>query len=291
MGDDATVTGDEFEFDQATAVTAEGDGRYAATVDAGWTVGPKPNGGYLLAVAARAAGHALAATGIEHPDPLAATTHFLRAPDPGPADVQVEVLRPGRSASQVRAVLSQAGKACVDATFTLGELPDPATDPWWSGLDPVTLPPIEDCVRVPSSREGAPFTVSIMDRSDLRLDPACLGFARGAPSGAGELRGWISFADGRPIDPLGLLFFVDAFPPATFDLVASGWVPTLSLTAYVRNRPVPGPLRVRMAAQVLGDGRVDEVCEVWDAADRLVAQATQLAAIRFDPDTPAPARP
>ena len=27
--------------------------------------------------------------------------------------------------------------------------------------------------------------------------------------------------------------------------------------------------------------RFDEICEVWDASDRLVAQATQLAAIRI----------
>ena len=28
-------------------------------------------------------------------------------------------------------------------------------------------------------------------------------------------------------------------------------------------------------------GRFDEICEVWDVRDRLVAQATQLAAIRI----------
>ena len=34
-------------------------------------------------------------------------------------------------------------------------------------------------------------------------------------------------------------------------------------------------------AQLVADGRVDEVCELWDAGGRLVGQATQLAAIRF----------
>ena len=41
-----------------------------------------------------------------------------------------------------------------------------------------------------------------------------------------------------------------------------------------------------MRAQVVTGGRVDEVCEIWDSADRLVAQATQLAAVRFDESTP-----
>src|SRR3954452_23299197 len=134
------------EFDLATAVHRRSGGAiFDAEVDAGWTVGPKPNGGYLLAIAARAAGRELEAAGITHPDPLAATAHYLRAPDPGAAEVAVEVLRPGRSASQVRAVLSQHGKACVDATFTMGSLPDPAPEAWWSDLPPVDLAPIEAC--------------------------------------------------------------------------------------------------------------------------------------------------
>ncbi len=276
------------EFDRATAVTAVGDGRFTATVDDGWTVGPKPNGGYLLAMLGRAAGDACAVAGGTHRDPLAATTHYLWAPDPGPADVKVDVLRTGRSASHVRATLLQDGRTCVEAMFTLGTLADEPPPAWWSGLTPLALPPIEDCTLIPAHREGAPFVVSIMDRFDLHLDPDCLGFTTGQPSGQGELRGWAHWADGGLIDPLSLLFFVDSFPPATFDLATTGWVPTLSLTAYVRARPAPGPLRIVQRAQVVGGERFDEVCEVWDAADQLVAHATQLAAIRLDPAAVAP---
>lgn len=271
-----------FEFDAATAVHHRADSTtFEMTVDAGWTVGPKPNGGYLLATAARAAGEALALVDSDHRDPLASTAHYLAAPDPGPAEIVTQVLRTGRSASQIRATIVQDGRACVDATFTMGTLdPEPAK-PWWTNRVPFDLPPIDECVKLPSAREGAPFVVSIMDRSDLRLDPEVIGFASGQPSGKAELRGWISFTDGRPVDPLGLLFFADAFPPATFELANAGWVPTLSLSVYVRAVPVPGPLRVSQVAQVVDGGRFDEVCEVWDASDRLVAQASQLAAIRI----------
>lgn len=277
---------DTFEFDVATAVApADQPGTFDVVVDAGFTVGPKPNGGYLLAVAARAVGDVLAAAGSEHVDALAATTHFLWAPDPGPATVDVEVLRTGRSASQARATIRQGDRRCVDVTFTMGLLPDEPQPAVWSAVPAIELPPIEECVRLPAHREGAPFVVAIMDRSDLRLDPACLGFALGTPAGRGELRGWVSFGDGRPVDPLGLLYFLDCFPPATFDIGRSGWVPTLSLTTYLRARPAPGPLRAVMRAQHIGSGRVDEVCEIWDAAGTLVAQATQLAAIRFEDES------
>lgn len=269
------------EFDTATAVRARGDDTFDVAIDAGWTVGPKPNGGYLLATIARAAGESLAAADSPHRDPLAATAHFLWAPDPGPAEVRCDVLRTGRGASQVRAVLHQGDRACVDATFTVGTLPEDPPPPFWTTREIFDVAPLQDCIRIPAEREGSPFVVPIMDRSDLRLDPAVLGFALGAPSGDANLRGWISFADGRQIDPLSLLYFLDALPPATFELLTTGWVPTLSLTAYVRARPAPGPLRIRQVAHAIDDGRVDETCEVWDSAGRLVGQATQLAAIRI----------
>lgn len=277
-----------FEFDAATVNRDRGDGTvFDVDVDAGWTVGPKPNGGYLLALMARAAGDSLSRHDSPHRDPLAATAHYLRAPDPGEAEVHVEVLRSGRGASQVRCVLRQDARACVDATFTLGTLLEDPAPPWWSDREIFEVAPIDECWRVPGSREGAAFEVPILDRSDLRLDPAVSGFTRGKPSGNANLRGWVSFADGRPADPLGLLFFLDALPPATFELVATGWVPTLSLTAYVRARPAPGPLRIRQTAHSIDGGRVDEACEIWDSSGRLVGQATQLAAIRI-PDGAVP---
>ena len=95
---------DQFEFDVATTVRDRGDARcFDFEVDAGWTVGPKPNGGYLLATAARAAACAATAAGSGHVHPLASTAHYLRAPDPGPAVLDVELLRVGRSATQARA--------------------------------------------------------------------------------------------------------------------------------------------------------------------------------------------
>lgn len=295
--DSATAPADPtepFEFDRHTAVRDRGDGRhFDVQVDAGWTVGPKPNGGYLLAILARAAGTAVGVAGTDHPHPLGATAHYLRAPDPGAAEVSVEVLRLGRGASQARVTLLQDGKPCVDAVFTLGSLPthDDAPGPWWTGPEPFPVAPYEDCVRMPAAPPGAEFTVSILDRSDLRLDPSVLGFAVGNPSGNGELKGWISLADGRPADPLSMLFFLDALPPATFELARTGWVPTLSLTAYVRAWPAPGPLRVRQYVQSVDHGRIDEVCELWDSSGRLVGQATQLAAIRIPEGVEPPAQP
>jgi hypothetical protein len=120
-----------------------------------------------------------------------------------------------------------------------------------------------------------------MDEVDLRIDPATLGFAGGRPSGRGELRGWLELAGDEPFDPISLLYAVDAFPPATFEIEITGWVPTLELSVYVRALPALGPVQVLQRAQLIDAQRVDETCFVWDSTGRLVAQGTQLAGIRL----------
>ena len=86
---------------------------------------------------------------------------------------------------------------------------------------------------------------------------------------------------GEDLDPTSLLYAVDSFPPGTFDIELSGWVPTLELTVYVRALPEPGPVRVLQRAHLIDAQRVDESCYVWDRAGRLVAQGHQLAGVRL----------
>jgi hypothetical protein len=138
----------------------------------------------------------------------------------------------------------------------------------------------EECERlVPVLPTGE--VVAMLEQVEVRLEPATRGFLSGQPSGRGELRGWLALPADEAFDPVSLLFAVDAFPPATFDIEFAGWVPTLELTAYVRALPVPGPLQIVQRAQLIAAERVDEVCYVWDSAGRLVAQGTQLAGIRL----------
>jgi acyl-coenzyme A thioesterase PaaI-like protein len=220
---------------------------------------------------------AIAAGGQPHV--LAASAHYLRPPDTGAVEITVDVLRDGRSIGQSRARMLQGDEVCVEALVTTGAL-DGAAEPFWTaGLERPEIAPRAQSFRVPSTAPGG-MAVPIMDQVDLRLDPADSGFARGAPTGRGMLRGWLELPDGEPFDSVALLYAIDAFPPATFDVAMTGWVPTLELTGYVRALPAPGPVQIVHKAQVIDGGRVDEVCFIWDAAGRLVAQGTQLAAIR-----------
>jgi acyl-coenzyme A thioesterase PaaI-like protein len=261
-------------FSQVSALEAAGEGTFLADVDPEWTIAGKPNGGYLLAIMGRAA----AAVG-DHPHPLAASAHYLRSPDPGPVSLETTLLRRGRTASQVMVTLVQDERPCVVALVTTSRLEAP--EPQWTGGQPARSAAGRD--------EGVPLVpvlptgqrVALLDQVGIRLDPGSAEFTQGRPRGRGELRGWLSLPDEEPFDPFSLLFAVDAFPPATFDVAFSGWVPTFELTVYVRRLPVPGPVEILQKAQVVDADRVDEVCSVWDSNGRLVAHGTQLAGIRF----------
>jgi hypothetical protein len=159
-----------------------------------------------------------------------------------------------------------------------GTLPaDPA--PWYAETEPVALPPIEECDRVPVNPPGSTFDLPLNNVLDQRLDPSTMG------SGVAEVRAWSSLADGSGWGPLSLLVALDGLPPVPIMLGAPGWVPTVEFSAQLRCLPAPGPVRLRQWARLIQDGWLDETCEAWDSAGRLVGHATQLAGVRV-PDSP-----
>lgn len=276
----------DLSFDAATQIrTTARSNEFEAEVHHLWTVGDKPNGGYLLALLGRAARTTGREDGARTWEIVSSAVTYLRPPELGPATITTTVLRRGRSAAQVRAVLRQDGTDLVEATSVLGDLPEQASTRY-DATPPLSAPEPEDCLALPPRIPGGP-KVGVMEVAELRLDPATLPFGESpAPSDArAELQGWSRFADGRDPDPLSLLFFSDAIPPATFRIGSTGWVPTLQMSAYVRARPAPGWLGIRMTANLVADGMVDETCVLWDSTGQVVAQASQLARLRFADET------
>ncbi|SCD88776.1 Thioesterase-like superfamily protein [Streptomyces sp. TverLS-915] len=268
------------EFDRDTAVSRRGPGVFDASLSEGWTIINAVNGGYLLALVGRALGEEL-----PHSDPFSITAHYLTASRPGPAEIRTETIRAGRTLSTGQATLVQydAQGAPVERLRVLASYGDlGALDPEVrTSAKPPVLPPVEQCLGASDAPDGkvVPGSNAITERLLLKLDPATIGWAVGQPSGKGETRAWFGLADGRDPDPLSLLLAVDALPPTAFDLGLMGWMPTVELTVHVRHRPAPGPLRVAVATRNLAHGFLEEDAEVWDSADRLVAQSRQLARV------------
>ncbi|MFF2504596.1 thioesterase family protein [Streptomyces sp. NPDC058067] len=269
------VIGDS-EFDRDTTVTRREPGVYDIDLSAGWTIINAVNGGYLLAVLGRALGDAL-----PHSDPFTISAHYLTASHPGPAVIRTDVVRTGRTLSTGQASLFQyddegAEVERIRVLASYGDL-DALPDDVRTSAKPPHFPPVEQCFGAQDGPSPVQGSSAITERLDLKLDPTTLGWALGSPSGKGEMRAWFGLADGRDADPLSLLLAVDALPPTAFEMGLKGWVPTVELTVHVRCRPAPGPLRVSITTRNLAGGFLEEDAEVWDSADRLVAQSRQLA--------------
>jgi hypothetical protein len=264
------------EFDRDTTVTLREEGVYDAELSAGWTIIHAVNGGYLLAILGRALGEAL-----PHSDPFSVSAHYLTASVPGPAVIRTQVVRTGRTLSTGEASLFQFAEDGTEierirVLATYGDL-DGLTDEVRTSAEPPAIAPLDKCFGTSDGTAAIPGSSAITDRLDVKLDPATVGWAVGAPSGKGEMRGWFALADGRDADPLSLLLTVDALPPTSFELGLKGWTPTIELTTHIRCRPAPGPLRVSITTRNLAGGFLEEDADVWDSAGRLVAQSRQLA--------------
>ncbi|MFH8804815.1 thioesterase family protein [Streptomyces sp. NPDC017936] len=276
----APATVGDSEFDRDTAVTPREPGVYDADLSAGWTIFGAVNGGYLLAVL----GRALADT-LPHRDPFTVSAHYLSASRPGPAVIRTETVRTGRTLSTGQASLLQydeEGREVerIRVLASYGDL-DTLPDDVRTSARPPAFPPMDRCFGPEDGPAPDAEQQPIAERLMLKLDPSTVGWALGRPSGKGEMRAWFGLADGRDADPLSLLLAVDALPPTAFDLGIAGWVPTVELTVHVRSRPAPGPVRVSITTRNLAGGYLEEDAEVWDSADRLVAQSRQLARVRL----------
>lgn len=259
-----------FEFDDATAVNANGDGQFSASVHPGWDIRGYANGGYVLALVATAM--CQAAHGRE---PVTITAHYLAPLTAGPVEITTEIIKQGKRFTSVVATLRQGQRDAVRVIGAFGEIPDPTDGLFHIAGEPPELPDFEDCVHQGSGDSG--FVVAFRNQVDVRLHPDDSGFDRGQPSGNAVVRGWFSFPDGRPMDALAMLLAADSFPPAIFNLTGTpDRVPTIELTVHVRAQPTPGPLRCVFTSRFVQGGMLEEDGEMWDSRGALVCQSRQL---------------
>jgi len=186
-------------FDDAIAVREVDPARYRVDVDVAWTASGRAVGG--LVEAQLFAGAAAAMAGSDK-QPLSFTAHLLRAPELGSAEVEAEVLREGRTVTNLAVRMTQDGKLMATAlvSFAIGR-PGPDLD---EQPMPVTDPPSPDRMMDSHVPEFAyPYGHNIVIQDRMGAAPFS------ASDGPMERVGWVGFAQPRPIDAPGLLMFGD----------------------------------------------------------------------------------
>jgi len=246
---------------------------YDGMVYEGWDILGNTNGGYLMAMAARAMADAAGRP------PMTVTAHYLSPGAVGPHIIEVTEVRAGRRfATMTGAVINvETGREVIRVLGTFGHHDTDAVE----RLDgaPPSIPAYDDCpVDVNGDDPDAQPVPELQQRLSVRLAPGSVGFRSGKPRGVAEVSGWFDFADGQKIDEYGLILASDSFPPAVFNSgLPVSWVPTVELTVHLRGLPVPGPLAVIFRTRFVSGGVLEEDGEVWDSAGHLVAQSRQLA--------------
>lgn len=258
------------QFARETAVEHITDRHYRGELCEGWRIGAVPNGGYVMAVAARA----LRAV-LPHKDPMTVSAFYLAPTTLGPIDCHVEFLGGGRSTSFAEVKMYQQDQLKVKVTAAFTDL-EKLDGPSWSAVQRPQYPAWDECASQPD--KGLEFR----QRAEIRLVSGGEVFERGEPDGSGAFRGWVRHADGTDPDVISLLMFADAFPPPVFTVHGLlGWVPTVELTVQVRAHPAPGPLQVCLASRFMTNGVIEEDGEYWDSAGQLVAISRQTAKARL----------
>ena len=233
-----------------------------------WFVARGPNGGFLAAIAARAAE---AAAGR----PLRSLTlHFVAPPAVGPLDVTTVVERAGRSYSAVAIRIDQEGRPMTLGLATLGELPADGAG-WARGTMPAATP-LEELDPLGPEITGAP---AFMRNYDMR--PA-LHEDDGHVSGA-----WLRAREPRVLDAPLAAAMTDAWAPVAFTALERAVIaPTLDLTIHFR-RPLPpaglGPedfVLGRFSSRLAVGGVWEEDGELWSPDGELLVQSRQLALVR-----------
>ncbi len=255
------------QIDDETAVESTGGGSYTTHLSGAWSIGANPNGGYAVLPVLRALTAA-----AERPDPVSLTVHYLRPAVPdAPGTITTEIVRVGRSGTNVTATLIQDGAARLTAAAILGDLSAPvseAPDPTLT-VEAPPIPPPADCVDRAELNQGV--DLPLLSRVDVRVR------RDQAPGAAGVVEGWVRLRDGSSPTAAWLVLFADAFPPAVHAKVErGGWVPTLELTVHVRRRPAPGWIQARMTCDDVAGGRMIETGSLWDENGALVARSRQL---------------
>ncbi|MEU6185980.1 thioesterase family protein [Nocardia sp. NPDC047038] len=257
-------------------------GRYLGFIDDIWTIGPKVHGGTMVAGSAAAATNWLRAAdpALVGMAPVAASSDFLGAPNPGEVEYEVRLRKIGRQICLADADLVQNGRVLVRTALTFSRLDDanPIYAPEHSDMP--TEPPADAIGYEPGSQMGD--IVHVGRGADIYLDRDWARFLAGA-KGEPRLRLWIRPRPGDEQDPDVAMYFAmmsaDMSPPVPMNLGHFGWAPTVQMTTYLRRRPAPGWLRIVATAHEVGERMFDEDQLVLDSTGAVVAQSRQLALV------------
>jgi acyl-CoA thioesterase len=279
-------------WDDLDLTVTDTPGRFTATVGEAWLLVAVPQGGVLAAIATRAMAQVL-----DRPEQSlrSLSAVFAGQVANGPVEVEVAVLRRGRSMSQLTATVRNPGAAAglttmavfgaVRRGFAFTELPFPEVpgpESLRSFRDPA--PPEAGDFRFD---RPLPFWAQVLEG---RAALGELPWEPHVPSRA-EQAFWYRFDDppvspDGALDPAGVIVLCDTMPGAVHRKLGPDvdrWFgPSADFTMHLLGQARPGWVLAHNRARHAGDGYASVEMTLWDPETRaLVAYATQMMFFAF----------
>lgn len=269
-----------------------GDGRYATAVSACWELAVVPQGGIIAAMAVRAMERELG-------DPTQTlrtmTAMFAGQVAGGPVEIDVQLLRRGRSMSQLTATVrnpgADAGLTAIAAFggsrrgFEFTELVFPAV-PGPEGLRSFR-DPLPEGVDFEFDRSPMPFWEEIIESRPAIGRPPWEEFV----DGPAEAAFWYRLDDppllpDGMLDPVAPIVMCDTMPSSVGQKVgpaAGPWfAPSVDYTLHLFRPASSGWLLAHHKARHAGDGYASVELSLWDpVGPHLVAYGTQVMLFSF----------
>jgi acyl-CoA thioesterase len=270
-------------FRDDVVVQKVGDGRYTASLDDSWNVAALPQGGVVAAFGLRAAAEQ---TGQPISALRTSTTVFAGPVASGDIEVEVTVLRAGRSATQVLSTVRNAG--APSGATTLAVFGSSRRGPAFVDVEPPAVggpgeyPSFAEITPPPGVEPPVPFPIW----ARIEGKPA-IGHApwEDYEPTSSDTATWVRFAeppalaDGS-LDPLGVPVLVDRMPGAVGereDSRGGPWfAPSVDLTVHWFHPAPVGWVLAHERARWAHDGWASASSTLWSEEGTLLAYATQM---------------
>ena len=281
MAPNRTTSSEVGTFADDVVVAPVGDGRYRAALDHSWDL-LLPQGGLVASFALRAAAAELSEAAQEL---RTCTTVFAGQVSAGDLEIEVQVLRRGRTASQLLSTVRNAGAAAGSTTMAV--FGSARRGP--SFVD-VTAPVVRPPSACPSFRdppppgiepfETRPFWTRVEGRPALGHPP----WEDYEPTGS-DVATWLRFDDpplrsDGTLDPLGVLTLADRMPGCIGERLGHDgdpwFAPSADLTVHLFEPLRTEWLLAHDRARWADDGWASAETTLWAQNGTLVAHATQM---------------
>ncbi len=261
------------QFDLDIALTPNGDNTFEVQISDSWQINVGPNGGYIAAILLNAI-----KTGIPGLSTRSFTCHFLSPSVAGPAQLELNVEKLGRTVSSATVRLCQKDKTIAVAIASMANARPQLQ------FNDIQMPQVAAPEATPENlrmKKGMALHAPFRDKYEQRI---AIGPLFPNVQDKAQVGGWVRFKQQRAFDELALLAISDSWYPSLMARVSDEvHAPTIDHTVHFVG-PTTDEVNdefvlVMFETQNASDGFLIEDGYIWNQAGELLLRSQQLAII------------